>query len=266
MKDIDRVSGQPEGRTCTKCGNWKPFSEFNKKVKAKFGVNNECRACQKESNRRSYEKCDKVSRYEKQKQKRLDNPEQRKVWDAAYRERNPDKVKESQARHYAKPDARERRAEYSALWAKSNPEKVREKTRKSQAKRNKNPEVRVHNAVGRAIRSALEKGGKSRRSTFSLLGYTLDELKLHLERQFQPGMTWDNYGEWHIDHKIPKVLFNFNTTEDIDFRRCWALSNLQPLWADENHKKKDRYDAHFQPSLAIAIPTNDNKDAACAAT
>lgn len=59
------------------------------------------------------------------------------------------------------------------------------------------------------------------------------------------------YRGWHIDHKIPKSAFNFETPEDIDFKRCWALKNLQPLWAAENIKKHDRVDKPFQPSLAI---------------
>jgi hypothetical protein len=86
------------------------------------------------------------------------------------------------------------------------------------------------------------------------VGYTVEQLKAHLEKQFEPGMTWQNHGrEWHIDHKIPKAAFNFETAEDIDFKRCWALRNLKPMRATDNIKKKDKINHPFQPSLAIAI-------------
>ena len=53
-------------------------------------------------------------------------------------------------------------------------------------------------------------------------------------------MTWQNYGKWHIDHVIPKSLFNINGAKSKGFKKCWALENLQPLWADENLKKNNK--------------------------
>ena len=58
-------------------------------------------------------------------------------------------------------------------------------------------------------------------------------------------------GEWHIDHIIPKSVFNFTKPEHEDFKRCWALKNLQPLWAEENISKFNKLDKHFQPTLAL---------------
>jgi len=67
-------------------------------------------------------------------------------------------------------------------------------------------------------------------------------------------MTWENYGTyWHIDHKIPIAVFNYEKPEDIDFRLCWSLKNLQPLEKIENIKKKDKLEKPFQPSLKIAV-------------
>jgi hypothetical protein len=61
-------------------------------------------------------------------------------------------------------------------------------------------------------------------------------------------MSWDNYGTvWHIDHKIPVSAFNLRCEEDI--KRCWALKNLQPMFADENVMKSDKLDKPFQPML-----------------
>lgn len=71
------------------------------------------------------------------------------------------------------------------------------------------------------------------------LGYTTDELKTHLERQFLKGMTWENIGEWEIDHIVPISHFKFTSADDPDFWLCWALSNLRPLWKSDNRKKSN---------------------------
>lgn len=81
---------------------------------------------------------------------------------------------------------------------------------------------------------------KSGRSWESLVGYTLDDLMAHLESQFQPGMTWENYGEWHIDHRRPISDFTFASPDDPEFKECWSLWNLQPLWAFDNISKGPR--------------------------
>jgi len=94
-------------------------------------------------------------------------------------------------------------------------------------------------------------GRKNHRSWLSLIDYTVSDLKKHLERQFQEGMTWENYGDWHIDHIIPVSAFNITCPEDLDFKRCWALSNLRPLWAKENIIKHCKLEKPFQPALAL---------------
>jgi hypothetical protein len=64
-------------------------------------------------------------------------------------------------------------------------------------------------------------------------------------------MSMANYGEWHIDHIIPKSAFNYESPEHYDFRRAWALTNLQPLWAAESATKRNKLDRPFQPSLTL---------------
>ena len=78
--------------------------------------------------------------------------------------------------------------------------------------------------------------------TYEGVGYTPNELKLHFESQFTDGMSWDNMSEWHIDHIRPVASFNFTTTECEDFKKCWALNNLQPLWAMDNFSKGNKWD------------------------
>jgi len=62
--------------------------------------------------------------------------------------------------------------------------------------------------------------------TIVLLGYSALDLKKHIENQFTTDMTWDNHGDWHIDHKVPVSSFDKNTHPSV----VNALSNLQPLW------------------------------------
>lgn len=72
-------------------------------------------------------------------------------------------------------------------------------------------------------------------NTVQMLGYTCDELISHIEILFTDGMTWDNYGEWHIDHIVPlSVLIDNGLTNPSDVN---ALPNLQPLWAIDNLTK-----------------------------
>ena len=63
----------------------------------------------------------------------------------------------------------------------------------------------------------------------SFLLYTIDELIKHLEDKFTDGMTWENYGKWHIDHIIPDCSFEYTSIQDEEFQKCWSLKNLQPL-------------------------------------
>ena len=118
------------------------------------------------------------------------------------------------------------------------------------ARRKIDPKFKLNKNISIAIYRSL-KDNKNGRHWEQLVGWTLDELKIHLERQFRGSMGWINYGEWEIDHRIPISAFNFDCSDHIDFRRCWALSNLQPLWAKENLSKNDKLNKDFQPSLAL---------------
>lgn len=130
--------------------------------------------------------------------------------------------------------------------------------RKMAAKRSRkrllNGKHRVHSNISTSIRAAIAHN-KNGRQWEKLVGYTCKELITHLEKQFTIGMTWDNYGlkGWTVDHIIPVSAFNFKSSDDIDFHKCWALSNLQPMWHKDNMFKRMKIDKPFQPSLAISI-------------
>lgn len=91
------------------------------------------------------------------------------------------------------------------------------------------------------------------------LSYTLGELKQHLESQFEPWMTWNNYGRynskiwndddsstwtWNVDHIIPHANFIFTSVDDINFTECWSLDNLRPYSSKKNILKniKENYE------------------------
>ena len=92
-----------------------------------------------------------------------------------------------------------------------------------------------------AINLSLRKG-KMGEHWESLVGYMVEDLKQHIESQFKNGMTWEKFmaGEIHIDHKIPISLFCYEAAEDREFKQCWALVNLRPMWKSENLSKKDK--------------------------
>lgn len=111
---------------------------------------------------------------------------------------------------------------------------------RARLRRASNPGLRVHERVSAMVRQSLGSGGKDGRTWESLVGYTRADLMAHLESRFTEGMTWDNVGDWHIDHITPRSAFAFATPSDPGFRACWALSNLQPLWAVDNLRKAAR--------------------------
>ena len=134
--------------------------------------------------------------------------------------------------------------EYVKQWREKNPEKFKKQRSDYWKKKSKNNiHFKIKNAFSSLIRKRLKSrlSSKKGKSTFSFLLYTIDDLIRHLEKLFTERMTWENYGEWHIDHIKPDCSFNYKSVEDEEFQKCWALSNLQPLWAEDNMKKNCRY-------------------------
>ena len=105
------------------------------------------------------------------------------------------------------------------------------------------------------MRGSIRKGSKNGRCWETLVGYTVDQLIKRLKKTLPKGYIWQDYldGKLHIDHKIPISVFNFETPENIDFKKCWALKNLQLLPVKENLSKHNKIDKHFQPSLLLKV-------------
>jgi len=131
----------------------------------------------------------------------------------AWRSQNPEKAREIVSRS-----------------AKASPEKVR---KRSKIKRDRSPEAfAARYLLKRVLRLT---GARKNTKTEQAIGYTANELKAHIASQFEDGMSWDNWGEWHIDHIKPVAKF---IREGV---KCPAkineLSNLRPLWAKDNLSK-----------------------------
>ena len=96
--------------------------------------------------------------------------------------------------------------------------------------------------MSQQIRRGL-KTGKCGKSWTDLVDYSITDLKLHLESQFNNEYSWDTYGKgfkkWNTDHIIPVSSFNITGPYCDDFKECWSLKNLQPLWEIDNLKKSD---------------------------
>lgn len=144
-----------------------------------------------------------------------------------------------------------------------NKEKARDETKRwrteNRLKRNEterlklksDPEYKAFIACRKRISGILKNQGE-RAKTSKLIGCSKKFLRMHIEAQFKPGMTWDNYGRggWHIDHIYPCSAFDFTDPEQI--RQCFHYSNLQPLWQAENCSKNDSIQTNQPKPLVLS--------------
>lgn len=96
-------------------------------------------------------------------------------------------------------------------------------------------------AIGKNLRRRIYGALRPNKKTvgsMDLVGCTLPRLRAHLESLFAPGMSWDNYGKWHIDHIMP--CSSFDLLDPAQQRECFHYTNLQPLWAEDNIRKRDK--------------------------
>ena len=198
-------------------------------------------------NRKEYYKNNREKEIERNRQWQKYNPKKRKEICKHYREINLEEIRE-RGKHFRKNNP-EKITKYQKRWCENNPEyfnQYRKNRKKIDLKFNLNEKIST------AIWQCL-KGNKKRRHWEDLVGYKLTDLTKRLKSTMPKGYTWQDFleGELHIDHKIPKSVFNFTQPEHTDFKRCWALSNLQLLPAKENKIKSNKLTKPFQPALRI---------------
>lgn len=166
-----------------------------------------------------------------------------------YRVKNREKISESKKRWYQNNKEhcfnkhkkryaikREEILEYHKQYDKENVKKINNyKINWVKNRKKKDPQFKLLVNLRSRIRAFIKNKSST---TKELIGCSLDELKLHIEKQFKPGMNWENWSSkgWHIDHIIP--LASAKTEEEL-YKLC-HYTNLQPLWAKENLSKGDR--------------------------
>lgn len=226
-------------KKCNKCNAIKPLTEYHKDKHKKDGLCTACKTC-KNLLALNYASKNRELLSRKSRAYREANleacREREREYSAANSARRSEKVKEF---HEKNPH---KRTEYQRVYRKkpSNVEKIRANAREYDRKKRENCDIykltkicrsRIHIALSR-------KGFKKTGRTFQTIGCSPEDLKKHLEGMFSEGMSWENYGEWHIDHKTPLALGK--TKEEI--LRLSHYSNLQPLWAKDNFSKGARID------------------------
>lgn len=200
-------------KKCTACSEVFPETLEYFSDRGKAGLRAQCRACYLTANRRRI---------------------------AA----DPSKQAASAHRCYVR-----KKAEYRVVnkaWVANNIDKVRANHRRANRRTLATAKGILRNRVGSYIRQALRRRGVDGYLPVGVmrwLPYSMDDLAAHLGAQFVDGMGWHNVSEWHVDHIRPVSSFDFTLPTDSSFLECWALSNLQPLWAVDNQRKGAKWGA-----------------------
>jgi hypothetical protein len=153
------------------------------------------------------------------------------------RYRQTQEYKTKRRAHRQKPEVRAREKA-----RKQKPERRAKNLAWVMARIKTDPHFALKRRLRGLTRAIKRQGGKRAYKTIELFSCTPDYFWQHLERQFEPGMTRKNLGEWHIDHIVPCTQFDL--TKPDEQRRCFHYTNLQPLWGSENMSKRDRMDWH----------------------
>jgi hypothetical protein len=237
-------------KVCKDCRIEKPFSEFRKSKRRPY-YQEKCKNC----NQAAFE-LEALKKKEYDKEYYENNSEKRREYQKKYYKNNHEKVKECNKKW--QENNPEKTKEYKRKYKKNNREKVN-KAQKKYRKNNKLLRVTVnlrHNErykneplyrLQQILRARFamflkqnncRKGGRS----FEVFGATPKQIKSHIESQFKDDMTWENQGEWHIDHIIPLDYYskNFDLNDLEVQKKAFNYKNLQPLWAFENLSKSNK--------------------------
>jgi len=209
-----------------------------------------CYECQK-INKKKYQKTEAYKKSKKKQSERFlqslkDNPSRlAKVKSTQLKWRTSEhgkKIKQTYMGEYIKqPEVQKRMKETSDILRKSDEGRAQRNAWMKSSYKNpiKHLEYNMRSRVNKIVT------GKQRvktKHTFELIGCTSEELKAHIEKQFEKKMTWKNYGKWHVDHIIPLAHFekHFDMNEIYNQKIAFNFNNLQPMWAEENLQKKDK--------------------------
>lgn len=246
---------------CSCCKAEKDDSEFHKDSKAKDGLSYHCKPCAIARSKKNHadnrdarvarmrEKYDPEKNRIQCKKYREENRESVKTAIKKWRDAHPNHSKERYARDRDRILARQKlyhqkhskkKLDFAKAYRENpaNRERIsKQKTAWYLNKRRTDIGFRILCNLRRRLYDFVKGKSKSAR-TIEIVGCSIDGLKLHIQKQWKPGMTWENYGKWEIDHIIPCA--SFSNLELLDQQRqCFGFENLQPLWRHENNAKSD---------------------------
>lgn len=230
--------GTVEFKVCIKCSENKGLEEFAPSY-YKGGRINTCRKCSylfyhKKSYQKKLRASGGLPRAEKLKteeEKRETRNKRRQI--VAEKRKASYIPKPRKGPRLPEGEAKRRKNKRSRDYQKGNP-KAKETQRLYHQRVKNNPEVKIRKSLRARLRLVLNGTWKMGKTAESI-GCALPELRSYLESLFQHGMTWDNYGQWHIDHIKPVCAFDLEDPKEIE--KVNHYSNLRPLWAYENCAK-----------------------------
>jgi hypothetical protein len=152
---------------------------------------------------------------------------------------NKERAAKNSAKWYAKNS--KKAIEAARLWVEKNPSRRRKNVREWVRDLPPVSQTKIRMRLSTRIRMALGSEKKAYK-TETLIGCSIQHFRAHIESQFKEGMTWENYGQWHIDHLVPCRAFRLS--EEAQQLLCFNYTNLRPLWAVDNLKKGDRIEVN----------------------
>lgn len=206
-------------------------------------MNREERLAKKRAYNKIYYSKNRDSLVEQKRIYRQENREQVNERQRLYVQRNKDKVKQKKKEYYIKNKDKivakrqlnsEKIKETRRLYRIKNADKIRDYYRK---RYNSSPQYRIAKTIRSRIQDALKREHKSKR-TEELLGISFKDFKIYLENNFKENMSWDNYGEWEVDHIIP--ISSFDLSNESEQLKAFNYKNTQPLWVSENRRKSNK--------------------------
>ena len=208
-REKDEIKKTKDFKMCKGCNTNKSITEFYKNKARNDGLQTYCKPCMKKEN---------VNNYKKHKDK----------WDLRTSKYGKTEENKKYRREWAK-NKYNSNEEFRKKIIQGNVEYERKRLQYDE-------DFKLIKTLRSRLKKSLKlKDAKKCTSTMELIGCSVNFLKKYIGDQFKDGMTWENHGLWHIDHRKP--CSSFNLTEEQQQKECFHYTNLQPLWAKDNLSK-----------------------------
>lgn len=216
-----RTTTTDTSRVCSRCKVEKPLEEFGSSKGNLFDKSYRCKVCQKELRHLPRAQKQAAVRYQERKREK------------GHQERHTQYMREYRASHPEKAAE----ASKARTLAARHPEEMKRRNERERKRRKNDPGYHIEKVLRCRMHLLLRRKNPKPR-TKSLLGCSTEELRVHIERQWELGMSWENYGVrgWHIDHIKP--VADFDLLDAAQQEECFHFTNLRPLWAAENQRRR----------------------------